>query len=153
LLKKVAKYYKNTVTKYKTVPAREKKLFSDLRSSAWISFVPSSHPNRFRELSSRGNDMRDVKLTATYFLTTDHAKSRWNLPVLFNKATGQAYLPDEAFVAYESWPLLPATQVVNKMATWRNFSGEERLFIERFLEMYAQGPASSQKPRAERLSR
>jgi len=77
--------------------------------------------------------MKDVKLTATYFLTTDHRKSRLDQPVLFNKATGQAYLPNEAFVAYETWPIMPATQVVTKMATWRNFSGEERYFIERFL--------------------
>jgi hypothetical protein len=96
--------------------------------------------------------MKDVKLTATYFLTTDHTKSRSNQPVLFNKATGQAYLPNERFVAYESWPVMPATQVVNKMATWRDFSGEERLLIERFLDKHRHGPALTPKTGVERLS-
>jgi hypothetical protein len=95
--------------------------------------------------SSRGKDMRDVKLTATYFLTTDHVKSRWDQPVLFNKATGQAYLPNDTLAAYESWPRMPATQIVNKMASWRNFSGEERGLIERFLGIYPQRPASVPK--------
>lgn len=89
--------------------------------------------------------MRDVKLTATYFLTTDHVKSRWDQPVLFNKATGQAYLPDDTFSAYESWPKMPATQIVNRMALWGNFSGEERGLIEQFLGIYPQRPASVPK--------
>ncbi len=73
-----------------------------------------------------------VKLTATYFLTTDHAKSRSGQPVLLNQATGQAFLPGDALVAYESWPKMPASQLVNKMAAWRDFSGEERRLIEQF---------------------
>jgi hypothetical protein len=89
------------------------------------------------------NQMSHVKLTATYFLTTDHAKSRRDQPVLFNKATGQAYLPNDALMPYESWPMMPASLVVNKMASWRNFSGEERRFIEQFLGLTRQGPSSS----------
>ena len=73
-----------------------------------------------------------VKLTATYFLTTDHAKSRSGQPVLLNRTTAQAFLPSDAFVAYESWQKMPAAQVVNKMASWRNFSQEERRLIEWF---------------------
>ncbi len=91
--------------------------------------------------------MRDVKLTATYFLTTDHVKSRWDQPVLYNKATGQAYLPSDTFAAYESWPRMPATQIVNKMASWSSFSGEERGLIERFLGIYPQRPALVPKTR------
>jgi hypothetical protein len=89
--------------------------------------------------------MRDIKLTATYFLTTDHVMSRWDQPVLFNKATGQAYLPNDTFAAYESWPKMTATQIVNRMALWRNFSGEERGLIERFLGIYPQRPAAVPK--------
>lgn len=89
--------------------------------------------------------MRQVKLTATYFLTTDHAKSRMDQPVLFNKATGQAYLPNDALVPYESWPKMPASLVVNRMASWRNFSGEERRFIEQFLGLSRQAPLSPAK--------
>lgn len=89
--------------------------------------------------------MRDVKLTATYFLTTDHVKSRSNQPVLFNKVTGQAYLPHETLTAYESWPKMPATEVVSKMACWRNFTGEERYFIERFLGVFRQGYVPTRK--------
>lgn len=96
--------------------------------------------------------MRDVKLTATYFLTTDHVKSRGDQPVLFNKATGQAYLPNDAFAAYESWPRMPATQIVNKMASWRSFSGEERGLIERFLGIYPQRPESPPRTRMESRS-
>ena len=89
--------------------------------------------------------MRDVKLTASYFLTTDHAKSRLDQPVLFNKATGQAYLPSDIFAPYESWPMMQASQIVNKMASWRNFSGEERQFIARFIGTYYPGPGSRSK--------
>ena len=97
--------------------------------------------------------MEHVKLTATYFLTTDHAKSRLGQPVLFNKATGQAYLPNDTFAPYESWPLMSATQIVNRMASWRNFSGEERHLIERFLGIHRQEPVSSPKTRVEWLFR
>lgn len=97
--------------------------------------------------------MKDVKLTATYFLTTDHAKSRLNQPVLLNKATGQAYLPNEILAPYESWPKMSATQVVDKMAYWRNFSGEERHLIERFLGVYRKGALSIAKSRKDLLSR
>jgi hypothetical protein len=74
-----------------------------------------------------------VKLTATYFITTDHEKSRFGQPVLVNRATGQAFLPSDSLQAYESWQKMPATQIVNKMASWRDFSVEERKLIERFL--------------------
>ncbi|MCU0595003.1 MAG: hypothetical protein MUC98_06005 [Desulfobacterota bacterium] len=93
--------------------------------------------------------MRDVKLTATYFLTTDHVKSRWDQPVLCNKATGHAYLPNDALAAYESWPRMPATQVVNKMASWRSFSGEERGLIEQFLGIQPQRVAFASKTKTE----
>jgi hypothetical protein len=73
-----------------------------------------------------------VKLTATYFLTTDHAKSRSGQPVLLNRTTAQAFLPSDAFVAYESWQKMPAAQVVAKMTSWRDFSNEERGLLERF---------------------
>ena len=97
--------------------------------------------------------MGHVKLTATYFLTTDHAKSRLGQPVLFNKTTGQAYLPNDTLAAYESWPVMSAAQVVNRMASWRNFSGEERHLIERFLGIHRREPVSSPKARVEWLSR
>lgn len=88
-----------------------------------------------------------VKLTATYFLTTDHAKSRFDQPVLVNRATGQAFLPSDAFAAYEFWQIMPADQVVNKMAAWRNFSEEERRLIERFLGVQRQPEAPGRKTR------
>jgi hypothetical protein len=90
-----------------------------------------------------------VKLTATYFLTTDHAKSRSGQPVLVNRATGQAFLPGDALVAYESWPKMPASQVVNKMATWRDFSGEERRLIELFVGIQRQPEAHTRNTREE----
>jgi hypothetical protein len=93
--------------------------------------------------------MRDVKLTATYFLTTDHAKSRFDQPILVNKATGQAYLPSDSLAAYESWPLMLATQVVNKMASWRDFSGEERRLVERFLGVQSQPEVPGRRTRDE----
>jgi hypothetical protein len=74
-----------------------------------------------------------VKLTATYFLTTDHPEGKYDQPVLINRATGQAFMPYDAFVAYESWPVMSATQVVSKMSRWRDFSAEERRLIEQFL--------------------
>ena len=86
-----------------------------------------------------------VKLTATYFLTTDHAKSRSGQPVLVNRATGQVFLPSDAFAAYETWPAMPAAQVVTKMASWRDFSGEERRLIEKFVGIQHQAEAPTSK--------
>jgi len=88
-----------------------------------------------------------VKLTATYFLTTDHAKSRFDQPVLINGATSQAFLPSDAFAPYESWPVMSAAQVVAKMTSWRDFSGDERRLIERFLEIQHQAEAPTSKMR------
>ena len=82
--------------------------------------------------SLRENEFMSVKLTATYILTTDHAKSRSGQSVLLDQATGQAFLPSDTLVAYESWPKMPAAQVVSKMASWRDFSDEERRLIEQF---------------------
>ena len=96
--------------------------------------------------------MKPVKLTANYFLTTDHVKSRLGQPVLLSKATGQAYLPNDTFSAYESWPKMAASQIVNKMATWRNFSGEERGLIERFLGIYPPRGASVPITKMESMS-
>jgi len=79
-----------------------------------------------------------VKLTASYYLTTEHAKSRFGQPVLVNQATGQAFLPSDAFAAYESWQIMPATQVVSIMASYRNFAKEERTLIDRFLGIQRQ---------------
>jgi len=98
--------------------------------------------------------MMHVKLTATYFLTTDHAKSRFGQPVLVNRATGQAFLPSDAFAAYESWQIMQAAQVVNKMSSWRNFSKEERTLIEQFLGVHSQpgvpAPQTRDEPRGPR---
>jgi hypothetical protein len=91
-----------------------------------------------------------VKLTATYFLTTDHAKSRFGQPVLINRTTGQAFLPSDAFIAYESWGKMPAAQVVNKMASWRDFSEEELTLIELFSGIQRQPEVP--RPRREDVS-
>lgn len=85
-----------------------------------------------------GKFIMQVKLTATYFLTTDHAKSRFGQPVLVDRATGQAFLPGDKLAAYESWQVMPAAQVLLKMASWRNFSEEERKLIELFTDLQRQ---------------
>jgi len=90
-----------------------------------------------------------VKLTASYFLTTDHPKSRLGQPVLVNRTTGEAFLPSDAFVAYESWQKMPAGQVVTKMTSWRDFSGEERSLIELFVGIQRQPEAPTSKVREE----
>jgi len=90
-----------------------------------------------------------VKLTASYFLTTDHPKSRLGQPVLVNRTTGEAFLPSDAFVAYESWQKMPAAQVVTKMTSWRDFSGEERSLIELFVGIQRQPEAPTSKVREE----
>jgi hypothetical protein len=88
-----------------------------------------------------------VKLTANYFLTTDHAKSRSGQPVLVNRATGQAFLSSDTLVAYESWQKMTAAQVVGKMASWRDFSVEERRLIELFVGIQRQHGAPTSKMR------
>lgn len=88
-----------------------------------------------------------MKLTATYFITTDHAKSRFGQPVLVNRATGQTFLPSDSFQAYESWQEMPATQIVNKMASWRDFSVEERKLIQWFLGIQREPEVPGRKTR------
>jgi hypothetical protein len=95
--------------------------------------------------------MMQVKLTAIYFLTTDHPKSRFGQPVLVNRATGQAFLPGDAFAPYESWQIMKADQVVRKMATWGNFSRAEQGLIEQFLGVHH--PPESPMPKEKEVSR
>jgi hypothetical protein len=88
-----------------------------------------------------------AELTATYFLTTDHAKSRFDQPVLVNRATGQSFLPSDTLVAYDFWPEMPAAQVVRKMASWRDFSDEERRLIDEFVGTQRQTEVPRQRAR------
>lgn len=104
---------------------------------------------RVEHLVLEGNFVMQVKLTASYFLTTDHPKSRLGQPVLVNRTTGEAFLPSDAFVAYESWQKMPAAQVVAKMTSWRDFSGEERSLIELFVGIQRQPEAPTSKVREE----
>ena len=91
--------------------------------------------------------MMHVKLTANYFLTSDHSKSRFGQSVLVNRATGQTFLPGDTLAAYESWQKMTAAQVVSKMASWRDFSDEERRLIERFSGVQRQPEVPGRKTR------
>jgi hypothetical protein len=88
-----------------------------------------------------------VKLTANYFLTTDHAKSRFGQPVLVDRATGQAFLPSDAFAPYEFWQTMKADQIVKRMASWGTFSKAEQGLINQFLgfDNPPESPASKER--------
>ena len=74
----------------------------------------------------------EVKLTPNYFLTDEHSRSRLHMPVLVNLRTSEAYNPSDLLEAYPSWGSLQARDVVKRMVNGKNFSDQEKFFIERF---------------------
>jgi len=74
----------------------------------------------------------EVKLTANYVLTDEHSRSRLHMPVLVNLRTNEAYNPSDLLEAYPGWGKLQARDVVKRMVNGKNFSDQEKFFIERF---------------------
>jgi hypothetical protein len=57
----------------------------------------------------------NIQLTPSYVLTTDHPCSSYDIPVLVNRSTGDAFGPGHMMQAYPSWPWQPAAHVVIRM--------------------------------------
>ena len=74
----------------------------------------------------------EVKLTANYVLTDEHSRSRLHMPVLVNLRTNEAYNPSDLLEAYPGWGKQQARDVVKRMVNGKNFSDQEKFFIERF---------------------
>jgi hypothetical protein len=74
----------------------------------------------------------EVKLTPNYVLTDEHSRSRLHMPVLVNLRTNEAYNPSDLLEAYPGWGKLQARDVVKRMVNGKNFSDQEKFFIERF---------------------
>jgi hypothetical protein len=74
----------------------------------------------------------EVKLTPNYVLTDGHSRSRLHMPVLVNLRNNEAYNPSDLLEAYPGWGKLQARDVVKRMVNGKNFSDQEKFFIERF---------------------
>ena len=77
-----------------------------------------------------------VELTPSYILTTNHAASSYNQPVLVDRGTDEAYGPADFFEPYVSWGLKPAALHVARVYKWkqRQLSKDECTFVECFLK-------------------
>jgi hypothetical protein len=54
------------------------------------------------------------------------------MPVLVNLRTNETYNPSDLLEAYPGWGKLQARDVVKRMVNGKNFSDQEKFFIERF---------------------
>ena len=80
--------------------------------------------------------IREVVLTPSYVLTTEHATSKSGQPVLVHRVTGEAFGPGDILEALPSWgwAYTPAWLAVERMAANRSeeFTSEERRFVDSF---------------------
>jgi hypothetical protein len=73
-----------------------------------------------------------VKITPSYILTDEQSKSQFNVPVLVNLRTNEAYNPSDLLEAYPSWGSMQARDVVRRLVNEKRFTDQEKFFIERF---------------------
>jgi hypothetical protein len=74
-----------------------------------------------------------VTLTPSFELTTEHSASSYGQPVLVNRGSGEAYGPGDVFQPYPSWPYLPASKAVERMARTKKLTYDERAFVDKFV--------------------
>jgi hypothetical protein len=79
------------------------------------------------------NSVSKVTLSPSFELTTEHSSSSYGQPVLVHRADRQAYGPGDVFQPYPSWPSLPASQAVARMARTKKLTDKERAFVTRFV--------------------
>ncbi len=73
-----------------------------------------------------------VLLTPTWELSDERAKSSNSQPVLVNRATGEAFGPEDIAEPYPHWGLKPAAVHVTRMIEEKRLSGEALEFAQRF---------------------
>jgi len=75
-----------------------------------------------------------VTLKPSWELTTDHPASSYGQPVLVNRGSGEAFGPGDILTPYPSWGMMPASGAVERMASNKKFTDEERAFVSRFVD-------------------
>lgn len=85
-----------------------------------------------RGILAQGESMSDdVQLTPSWKLTTDHAASSYDAPVLVNKQN-EAFGPGDIIEPYRGWGLQPAARAVERMAKMSARSDDEGEAVARF---------------------
>jgi hypothetical protein len=74
-----------------------------------------------------------VNLRSSWQLTDEHAASSYGQPVLVNRASGETFGPADILQPHPSWPSLPASGIVERMAKTAKLTDEERAFVARFV--------------------
>jgi hypothetical protein len=76
-----------------------------------------------------------LTLKPSWELTTEHAASSYGQPVLVNRGSGEAYGPGDILRPYTSWGYITAAAAVERMTSIRNLTDDERIFVERFVNL------------------
>ena len=74
----------------------------------------------------------NATLAPSFVLTTEHAASSYGQPVLVHRQTGTAYGPGDVLEAYPSFGLLPAKQVVARLAKGASLDAEGQAAVAQF---------------------
>ena len=73
-----------------------------------------------------------VTLGGTWELTTERAESSYNVPVLVNRASGEAFGPGDIITPYPSWGMMPAIAAVERMAKIATLTDADLAAVQRF---------------------
>jgi len=74
-----------------------------------------------------------ITLTPSYQLTDQHPASSYGQPVLVNRGSGEAFGPGDILTPYPSWGMMPARNVVRRMAKTAKLTDEERVSVAGFV--------------------
>jgi hypothetical protein len=75
-----------------------------------------------------------VTLTPSFELTTEHAASSYEQPVLVDRGTGLAYGPADIIVPYPSWGHMLARDAVGRMVATKKLGRKEQAMVDSFTE-------------------
>lgn len=75
-----------------------------------------------------------IILSQAWVLTDEHSASNEGIPVLANRATGEAYGPADTVRAYPSQDLVPAARVVDRLIGGKKqeLTEAEKAFVRAF---------------------
>jgi hypothetical protein len=74
-----------------------------------------------------------IILAPSWILTTDHAASSYDQPVLVNRGTGKAFGPGDIVRCYPSWGFQPAAQAVARFAKRKRLDAAGTALVARFV--------------------
>jgi hypothetical protein len=74
-----------------------------------------------------------VTLSPSWELSTEHAASQRDQPVLVKRSTKEAFRPRDMVRVYPAWGFLPAAQAVARLATLTRLDPEAQALVTRFV--------------------